>query len=215
MSAGETLIKYTNLLKKLFPIGKAWEQIIESDLVIGMAYEFCRVDDRSKVLLTELDPLTSDELLSDWEALLGLPDECTPEGLTLDERRSQARGKLADQGGQSAQFFMDLAESLGFPDTIVRDYFPFEVGRARVGDPLTNDFHTPFVVGMTVGSVLDNVGWRFVFEVNALATINDPFEVGIDTVGEPLVEFGNPLLQCTIKKAKPAHAFPFFTYREP
>jgi len=211
----ECIKKYAGLIKALFPTGKIWETIFETseELFRGMAVEFCRVDDRSKELLVELDPLTADELLGDWEALLGLPDECTPEGQSIDERRQQARGKLSSQGGQSANFYEEVAASLGFPDTIVRDFHAFRVGISTVTHPLTNPFENYFRVGENrVGDVLENIGWTFFYEVNAPATINDPFEVGIDTVGEPLVVFGNPLLQCTMKKLKPAHAMPFFTY---
>jgi uncharacterized protein YmfQ (DUF2313 family) len=215
MPAADKILKYSSLVKRLFPLGKAWEDLLDSPLFSALGVEFARVDDRSKDLLTELDPLTATELIDEWETLLGLPDQCTPEGLTLQDRREQARQKLADQGGQSAPFLESVAEQLGFADTVVSDFRQFYVGRARVGDPLTNDFIDAFTVGESVGSVLLNVGWLFYFEVNSLASVNDPFEVGIDTVGEPLVEFGNPLLQCTIRKLKPAHAAPFFTFRDP
>ena len=104
MATPEVIKKYAGLIRKLFPLGKAWESLLESTLFDGLAVEFGRVDDRTNELLTELDPLTSNELLSDWETLLGLPDECTPEGQTLQERRDQARAKLADQ---SILFLLD------------------------------------------------------------------------------------------------------------
>jgi len=210
----EKIIKYTGLLKKLFPVGKAWENILDDNLFSGMSVEFARIEDRSIDLLREMDPLTSSEMLKDWESLLGLPDECTPEDQSLSERQSQCRQKLSNQGGQSAAYLEDVSDDLGFEGTVFSDYVPFEVGRAVVGAPLTNNFDISFRVGDTVGEVIRNSGWRFVFQVNALATINDPFEVGNDTVGDPLVVFGNPLLQCTIKRLKPAHTQAFFTYRD-
>lgn len=216
MPSAEKIAKYANLLKRLFPIGRAWEYIIEMPLFEGIAVEFGRVDDRAEELLVELDPLTSEELLEDWENLLGLPDDCVPEGQTLLERQTQARNKLSNQGGQSAQYFEDFALSVGIEDVIVSNFSPFLVGQSRVGDAFTNGFDTPFRVGQNrVGDSLHNWGWTFYFEVNSLATITEPFRVGINRVGDRLVEFGNPLLECLIIKQRPAHTFPYFTFREP
>lgn len=214
MSIAALLAGYSSLIKKLLPKGLAWEQVTEAmpGLYTGIATEFCRIDERGRDLLVELDPLTSVELLTDWETLLGLPDECTPLNLTLAERQQQARSKLSDQGGQSAAFFEARADDLGFPTTVVSDYHPFEVGRSTVGEALTNDFSIPFTVGMTVGNTLHDWGWRFVFNVNSPATVVEPFRVGQNVVGDRLVEFGNELLECTIKKLKPAHTQPFFTF---
>jgi uncharacterized protein YmfQ (DUF2313 family) len=58
-------------------------------------------------------------------------------------------------------------------------------------------------------------GWRYVFEVNVEATDVSSFRVGQNRVGDPLRLFENPLLECTIMKKKPAHTFPFFTFRDP
>ena len=217
MSTGELFNRYRKLILNLWPLGKVWENVSQSDigdkLVNAFAKEPCRVAERGQDLLVELDPLTADEMLDDWETLLGLPDECTPEFQTIDERREQARAKLADQGGQSAAFFEEIASQLGFPDTVVSDYRSFTVGRSVVSDRLTNDFSVPFLVGQgVVGDVLLNEGWQFYFQVNSPASVVDPFEVGQNTVGEPLVEFGNELLQCTMKKLKPAHTGAFFTF---
>ncbi|MBW1784813.1 MAG: DUF2313 domain-containing protein, partial [Deltaproteobacteria bacterium] len=110
--------KYSSLLKNLLPLGKAWENVKNNSLFEGLATELCRIEDRGVDLLREFGPLTTEELVEDWEALLGIPDECTPEDQTLDERRIQINQKLGLVGGINAQFYIDLAASLGFTITI-------------------------------------------------------------------------------------------------
>ena len=214
-----TLIeKYTGVLRKLFPRGKAWEETRRDDmgLLAGMAVELTRIDARAGDLLEEIDPGTSTELLEDWETLLGIPDECSMSLTDINERRAQARQKLAAQGGMSKGFYEAVAERLGF-DAIVTDYESFRVGRNRVGDPLSNPFDADrdvFRVGRNrVGDTLKRYGWRYTFEVNVEATDVEAFRVGYGRVGDPLVAFENPALECTIAKLKPAHTSAFFTFR--
>lgn len=212
--------KYRRLLGKLLPLGRAWEQLKEDSqqILLGLAYEFCRVDERAQDLLQEFDPGTADELLTDWETLLGLPDECSPLAPDLAQRRQQARQKLAALGGTSKEFYEQVAANLGF-DAIVRDYRAFRVGISRVGERLSNPFDPDkdvFRVGRNrVGDQLKIAGWRYIFEVNVEATVIEPFRVGRNRVGDPLVNFGNDILECTMAKLKPAHTGVFFTFRTP
>lgn len=207
---------YRTVITKLLPIGKAWNKVREHRLFVGLAVEFARIFDRGQDFLNkELYPGTADELLPDWEQLVGLPDECTPEGLDIDGRRQQVLQKMSTLGGANAQYFQDLATLAGF-NAIVTNYRPFRTGISRVGEPLSNDFDIRFRVGTgRVGQVLRNTGWRFWFQVNVEATNLTRFRVGYGRVGQALVTFSNPLFECTVRKLKPAHAAPFFTFREP
>lgn len=206
--------KYQGLLKKLLPPGRAWENVKEHEILKAIATEFCRVEERASDLLeTEFDPLLTTELLPDWEQLLGIPDECTPEDQTLDERRIQVQQKLSALGGLSAQYYVDLAKLLGF-DITVFNPIPFRVGRARVGDGLyNNSIRDTFVVGTNrVGDQLRVFGWQFYFIARIPITELTKFRVGTARVGEPLVSFGNSLLECTIRKSKPAHTGVVFLF---
>lgn len=210
--------KYRSALAKLFPRGKAWESVRrdETSILAALAVELCRIDERGKDLLEEIDPRTSTELLEDWEALLGIPDECTMSLTDINERRAQAGQKLAAQGGMTKEFYEAVAKRLGF-NAIVTDYKSFRVGSSRVGDRLSNPFDPDkdvFRVGRNrVGESLKTFGWRYTFEVNVEATSVEPFRVGENRVGDPLVAFENPVLECTIAKLKPAHTSVFFTFR--
>lgn len=213
MAAASKLAQYKDLLIKLLPKGRLWrpkEQPNFSKLLGSTSEELCRVDDRIKQMLIEIDPRTTDEALDQWESQLALPDECTPSGLTDDERRQQATQKLTNVGGLSASFYEETILNLGFTAT-VQNRVNFVAGRGKAGDPLTNYFNREFVAGSTAGTPLTEVGWLYYFEVELPATASTVFVAG-SLAGDPLRSFSNELVECTIKKLKPAHAGAFFRF---
>jgi len=209
-----SLQKYTSLIKNLLPQGLAWEQVRLHPLLAGIAGEFCRVGDRAIQLLKEIDPSQTDELFDDWEAMVGIPDECTPEFRTQQERRDQIIQKLAVQSNLSASFYEEIGAFYGF-DVTVTNHLSFQVGRSTVRDDLTN-YDNPrdvFEAGQDqVGQRLQSPGWLFYFNVDLPASAVESFMVGQNTVGQPLVSFGNDLLQCTYYRLKPAHSGITFTF---
>jgi uncharacterized protein YmfQ (DUF2313 family) len=213
--SGSRLAKFKNLLINLLPKGKLWrpiEQPVLSALLEAEAQELCRIDDRTKQMLLEVDPRTTDETLTDWETVFGLPDECTPEGLLVSERRVQLIQKMTNIGGISKQFYEFIATQLGFPTTVVTNILPFTAG-SKAGDALTNFFSGKFVAGSKAGEQLTTVGWRYYFEVELPVTAATVFVAG-SFAGDPLRTFANPLIECTIKKLKPAHAGVVFSFVE-
>jgi len=215
------LEKYASLLKKLLPRGLAWDQVKDtSDILKALAGEFCRVEERAGDLLNkEMDPSLTEELLTDWETMLGIPDECTPDDLTIGERRVQIVQKLADTNGLSADFYEGLGALLGH-EISARNAVPFRVGKGRVGQFLENTDGTRFkfrvgqnltaynatgTVGV-VGQQLRGYSWIHYFVVTIPIEELVKFRVGLSRVGDPLVDFGNELLECTLRKRKPARA---------
>jgi len=158
-----------------------------------MADELSRADGRAADLLRELDPRTTVELLTDWETALGLPDACVPAGQTIQQRRSAVVAKYTSLGGQSRQFYIDLAAALGYTITIT-EFRPFRAGISVAGDPLTNG------------------DWIFAWQVNAPETTIFEFRAGQSTAGEPLRNWGNDELECAISAVKPAHTEVLFAY---
>lgn len=75
----------------------------------------------------QLDPATAEAELARWETLLRLDTKGA-----LELRRSAARARLRARGGQSAAYFVELLEGLGYQEVEVRGaYEP-----ARCGDRL-------------------------------------------------------------------------------
>ena len=205
--------KHFSLWRSLFPKGKLWDFQDQPNLSAffrALSEEPCRWEVRAKDILREMDPNQTVELLVDFERLLGLPDECTPAGLDFFARRDQVVQKLTNQGGISKTYFEFLGAQLGF--TIeVNKALNFVAGRARAGDKLTNYFNRHFIAGTVAGTRLTAVGWRSYFTARLPISSFEVFEAG-DVAGTPLREFTNPLLECTIRKLKPAESAVFFTY---
>lgn len=213
MAISDLLKKYKQLLINLLPPGKLWEPKEQPNfeaLLESKAGELSRVETRVKDLLKEADPRQTFELIDDWERLLGLPDVCTPDDLTLEERQEQILQKLTNVGGLSKTFYEFIGQQLGF-DITVENRINFLAGRGRAGDLLSNYFNRHFVAGSKAGEFLTEIGWRFYFNVQMPITASEVFRAG-DVAGTPLRTFSNALVECTIKKLKPAHAGVTFTF---
>jgi uncharacterized protein YmfQ (DUF2313 family) len=129
---------YTKALLSLLPRGQAWPRDPFSTLVLamtGLADYWGVVDGRAADLLEiESDPRATRELLPDWERNWGLPDPCLTNPPTdLNARRLALVTKMTMLGGQSRQFFIDLAAAYGYTITIT-EYAPYMTGVSRVGD---------------------------------------------------------------------------------
>ncbi len=119
---GVTVAQYTMLLQQLLPSGAALDREPQSNLaklLTGLAEEFARIDARVELLINEMHPSTISDLIDEWEASLGLPDNCVTFDLTITDRRDMIKGRLTATGGASQQYFIDLAASMGFTITIV------------------------------------------------------------------------------------------------
>ncbi|MFN1149931.1 YmfQ family protein [Serratia liquefaciens] len=72
-------------------------------------------------LLTAIDPREATNLLSDWERVYAL----APAGDdNLQQRRQRVMGKLAETGGLSREYFINLARALGYTITITEHETP-------------------------------------------------------------------------------------------
>jgi len=144
---------YMSALVALLPQGAAWPMVMDSvlhRLLRAWAAEFERLDQRAAQLLSETDPAATAEMLSDWERVVGLPDPCVTTTQTVAERRQALEGRLTSVGGQSRDFFIQLAARLGYTVTI--DEFPsaaaataagtkrtwFRAGSGAAGEPISS-----------------------------------------------------------------------------
>lgn len=189
--------EYAKLLKDLLPPGKAFPRESGTQLeqvLIGAAQEFSRAEARSDALAIEVNPAFTNELLTDWERVAGLPDKCSG---TLEEtiqgRRKVLVSKLTSSGGQSPAYFIEVARQLGYEITIT-EFRPFQAGLARAGDPLTNG------------------DWLYTWRVNAAETTIIEFRAGLSAAGEALRTWGNDTLECKLNQLKPAHTEILFSY---
>lgn len=130
---------YRQQLLALQPPGLALPTHIASTwakLLHGLADELARVRGRIDDMRRELSPLQTDELLTDWERVLGLPDPCAASTeQTAAERLARVAAKVAAVGGQSRLYFIGLAQRLGLTVEI-QEPEPFYVGTHGMGDPI-------------------------------------------------------------------------------
>ncbi len=192
-----TKTDYLSLLQGLLPEGEAWNKESDSNLTTlldAMAEELARLDTRADDLIKESDPSTTMEMMTDWERVCGLPDECAGELNTLQERRKSILGILSGTGGQSKNYFITLAKAFGFEVTI-EECLPFRVGYSSVGDPLS--------------SLPD---WKHTWIMNIPESNITHFSAGQSSVGEPIRYWGFDNIECAISRRKPAHTHVIFAY---
>lgn len=186
--------EYLSQLQALLPTGAAWPRDPDATLtqfLAAFADELARLDARGEQLLDETDPHSTFELLADWERVAGLPDPCVTDAQTSGQRRDALVARLTSTGGQSRQYFIDLAAALGFTVSITES-------RA----------HT---VSDDVDARLYDDAWAFTWRVNAAQTTI--WELTVEaSVDDPLAAWGNVALECAIRRIKPAHTTVLFAY---
>jgi len=122
-----TAESYERLLHNLTPFGKVWNRDRNSNwskLLRGLSEELFRVELATRDLAREAfgDRATIPFLLTDFERLLALPDECTPVlPATEAERQQLVKARLTARGGQTPQYFIDIALSLGFDSATISE----------------------------------------------------------------------------------------------
>lgn len=202
MATARTAIEYLRLLQSLLPQGHAWnrdESSVLTEFLYGQAEEFARVDQRSIDLLRERDTRFADQLLVDHENDLGLPDECSVVGETIQERRLSAHTRLIALGQQNPAYFIELAAALGWTITIT-EFSPFWCGVHGAGDEC--------------GDQLNIFYWKITITVGSGDIIH--FLSGSSQSGDPLVFVaGTDTVICTLNRYKPAHTVLTFDFDGP
>jgi len=205
--------------KRLLPPGAAWD--VQKDSVMekffaSFADEASVVNGRTQGLFTEAIPYTTTELLPEWEDAVIVKDECladVPQG-SVGERRAAVVAALRRPVGQSTQFYIDLAASLGFEISIIKSC-PFRSGQSSSGDAITGPTAYNFMCGFSCsGQQIGNhdVGWTYYWTVVTSEFNEKWFESGQNSSGDPIRTFGNEVLECVLNAAKPAHTKIIFRF---
>lgn len=187
---------FTSALTGLLPRGRAWPRDPDSvmvEAVACLAPTYARGSAAAINLLAAAFPLTASDLIPEWQETLGLPDPCAGQAATIAQQRQQIVARLTDSGGQSGPYFVQLALALGYTVTVTNDA-PFRCGQSRAG------------------AHVGNQDWFFAWAVHAPAFTTIPFLAGQSTAGEPLVTFGNAVLECELLARVPAQSILKFLY---
>ncbi|MGJ8619624.1 MAG: YmfQ family protein [Methylophilaceae bacterium] len=189
---------YYGLLQGLLPKGPAWPReagILLNHQLYAWAEELSKIDARIDDLLDEADPRNTNELLVDWERVVGLPDRCVTIAQTYQQRIDALVSKLQTLGGQSRAYFIALADSLGYTNTTIEEYQPFLCGENTCGDALWSE--------------PDRFVWQLNLPSDGSITY---FECGESACGDALQSWGDEVLECRINQYKPAHTTAIFAY---
>lgn len=182
---------YALLLSQLLPPGQAFSQepgSVYSELLAGLAEELARIDARGEDLLEEAFPDTTNEVFAEWLRMVGVPDVCSAVAITITDERAQLIQKLTAQAGQSPDFYVRLAASLGY--------------LARVLE------FREFVAGSSAGDPLYDVSWKHSFSVVVSGGVTQA-RAGLARAGSRIREFAADLLYCVLQRAKPAQTVAF------
>ncbi len=185
---------YLYQLQALLPRGAAWPRDSEATItkvLAAFAAEFARIEGRAYQLVIESDPRSTSELINEWEAMLGLPDPCVGTGQSLAERRRAAYSKLTTLGGQSRQYFIDLAASLGSTITITE----FTMG--HMNDPMNYPMY--------------GFLWRNAWQVNGIAN-PVTYKPMNGAMNDPFATWGTTAVECLFNRLKPAHTTVIYNY---
>jgi len=193
-----TLSSWLAALQALLPPGRALTREPSANLtrfLEAIAAMFLAAQLRLEALLQEMDPLRATTMLPDWERLLGLPDECAPTAsLSIAERQRLTNQRLLEQGGASRQYFIDVAEQLGEPNSWIDEF-----RQANCNSNCNAALH----------SLADAFTWRVNFR--RAASGNRPGNCN-DTCNDAVYLVEPALAECPIQERKPAHTKVIFAY---
>ena len=189
--------QFRNAMLALMPQGAAWTKAPDSTwgkLFEAFATEFSRIDARNELLLSEMDVRGALELIPEWEDDYNLPGPCIHEVQTLSERRSALLAKYRQLGEQSRAFFVTVAADLGYEITIT------EYNEENPGPQTEYE-----------GIPIDGDAWNYVWQIDAALGTLRPRTFMAEFPGR-FMEFGNELLECTLRSLAHDHRVLFFSY---
>ena len=181
---------------RLAPTGRAWSRdadAVSAQVLRSQGIAYARLHARSNYLVVDAFPATAVELLPEWEFTLGLPDPCAGPDQTIAQRQAHVVARLTQQNGPSIPSLTAYAAALGFTITI-DEFGPARFGQAKFGDPM------------------NGIPWVFAWRVNTPATTLTPARFGSARFGDPFRTWESAVLECEMRRIKPAHTILQFAY---
>lgn len=209
---------YTHGLAARLPVGEIWPRDPAATLmrlVAAVATVVALWAERAgRFLLIEAFPPSSLDLLPDWERVLGLPEPCLPlEDLTIDERQTIVREKLARRpGSQDRYYFLRIADELGY-DVTITEHVPAQCGMSQCGYQLRSEADGKLLVR---GAGCGTPYIRYVWTITIAGPRLTWFAVGAGggrAGQDPHLRIRRAEdLECILNKLKPAHTKLVFDY---
>ena len=184
--------------QRLLPRGRIWQRAwgtVQAEQLLTLMPTWVRLNARATNLIIDSFPCSTVELLPEWEASLGLPDPCTGPLATLQARTAAVCAKFAARGGQSQEYFIRLAASLGYQIEI-ETFKPFYASQGYAGYPCYDEQWA--------------YCWRIIVQGDDTVVW---FRASASAAQEPLADYLATLVQCVIENLKPADSTIIWAYR--
>jgi uncharacterized protein YmfQ (DUF2313 family) len=180
--------RHREALALLFPVELGGDHGADLD-IDGASLDAAQAS--AEVLLAEMFPDQTSDLLTDWERVVGnVPGPNDP----LQDRRDRVVMKLRQLGGLSVGYFLGLAQTLGYTVSIVEPV-PLMAGWGAAGDTL----YAPEIDGQWGVEIMGKAIYHF--------------RAGQSSSGESLTWWQpDTVLEDLFRELKPAHTFVYFSY---
>lgn len=192
-----TLQVWLSALQAMLPPGRAFTRdpdAVLTKLLTAIAKVFLDAQLKFEALMLQADPRRATSMLPDWERTLGLPDRCTPAGQQLVDRQRAAYQRLTEEGGQSAPYFIGLAEKLGEAGVTITKFKRFQC---------TSDCN----------DALYSTADKFVWRVNIpRPALNARWMTCNSNCTSALQEYTPSVIECALDERKPAESNVIFAY---
>lgn len=132
----DSLPAFAALVRELYPRGPAWPNVQGSttDAVLtSIAAALVSVEHQVHRFRTDTNPLTTIDLVEEWERALDLPDDCQAPSTSLEDRRRAIVAALTGLAGASTSEVLALLARLGYSVTLQR-FEPFKAGSGDAGE---------------------------------------------------------------------------------
>lgn len=169
------------------PKGAIWPSRftgIWSKFLLAIGDELARIRQAVLHLMDELDPRTTSDMLTDWEQAYGLPDPCIAAPTTEAERIRRLLTLVTMKGNLRKRFLEGIAYDIGM-DVLLEEFTPATMGVSGCGDRM------------------DGAAWRWAIFCHAPTTSVTKAYCGSSGIGDRLTDFGNPALECVLRKHIP------------
>lgn len=151
--------QYGEAAKALLPPGRAWSRddgMSVADYCDALGIIYAQQDSDCVQMLGNFFPSTATQGLDEWNASLGLPDECMGAPASQAANQQQITARLTATGGQDIPYYTQIALALGFQISIT-EFSPTKPG----GDP-------------PAGMITKAADWAHTWRVNILNSGSAP-----------------------------------------
>ena len=186
---------YLDALKKLLPPVSYDRNGVNLNIELAAESNALNAVNRSaQAVLGAITPFGANEMLEDWERVLGLSTDIQE---LYQARLDAVLQKLAAMGGLSIPYFLSLAQSMGYDITITESASElFRAGVNRAGDPVSSEASM----------------WLWRVNVHSISKKLYYFRAGLSRAGDRLRTYTDPVIESVFNDLKPAFTLCVFSY---